>query len=89
VEKQVTYAIYSSQAQAASVRAADLQLAERHGGDYEDVESFVEPPMSDDQSIFPRGDMNLVLSGMADILENIACQMGILLADEESSSEER
>jgi hypothetical protein len=76
VEKQVTYAIYSSQPQAASVRAAGLQLAERHGGDCEDVESFVERPMSDDQSILlPRGDMNLVLSGMADTLENIACQM--------------
>jgi hypothetical protein len=33
VEKQVQYANYSRQAQAASVTAADLRFAERHGGD--------------------------------------------------------
>jgi hypothetical protein len=87
VEKQILYAIYSRQAQAASVTAANLKVAERHGGDCEDVESFAEPPTSDDQTILPDGEMEPVLSGMADTLESIECQLGTLLADDESSSE--
>jgi hypothetical protein len=62
VEKQVVYATYSGQAKAASVIAADLPLAERHGGDCDDVTAFAEPPTSEDL-------------------------LGILLADDESSSE--
>jgi hypothetical protein len=62
VEKQVPYAIYCRQAQAASVTAVDLQLAERHGGDCEDVEAFAEPPTPDDQSTLPNGEVELVLS---------------------------
>jgi hypothetical protein len=87
VEKQVLHAIYSRQAQAASVTAADLQVAERLGGDCEDGESFAEPPTSDDQAIFPDGELEAVLSGTADTLESVDCQLGTLLADEESSSE--
>jgi hypothetical protein len=86
VEKQVLYDIYSRQAQAASVTAADLQVAKRLGGDCEDGESFAEPPTSDDQAIFPEGELEPVLSGTADTLESIDCQLGTLLADEESSS---
>jgi hypothetical protein len=45
VAKQVLYANYSwRQAKAASVTAADMQLADRHGGDCKDVEAFAEPP---------------------------------------------
>jgi hypothetical protein len=67
------------------VTAADLQLAERHGGDCEDVESFAELPISATNSKLLNG--NPALSGTADTLEGIACQLGILLADEQSSSE--
>jgi hypothetical protein len=87
VEKQVLYAIYSRQAQAALVTAADLQVARRLGGDCEDGESFAEPPTADDQAILPDGEMEPVLSGTADTLESIECQLGTLLADDESSSE--
>jgi hypothetical protein len=68
------------------VTAADLQVAEGYGGDCDDVEASAEPPTSDDQSIFPNGEMEPVLSGMTDTLERIECELGILLADEESSS---
>jgi hypothetical protein len=87
VKKQILYPIYSRQAQAVSVTAADLQVAERQGGDCEDVESFAEHPTTDDQAILPDGKMEPVLSGTADTLESIACQLGTLLADDESSSE--
>jgi hypothetical protein len=69
------------------VTAADLQLARRHGGYCEDVEASAEPPPSDDQSILPNGGMEPVLSGTTDTLESIKCELGILLADEECSSE--
>jgi hypothetical protein len=72
--------------QAASVTAADLQFPERLEGDCEDVEASAEPPTSDDQSIFPNGEMEPELSGTTDTLERIECELGILLADEESSS---
>jgi hypothetical protein len=39
VEKQILYAIYSRQVQAAPVIAADLQVAEKQDGDCEDVKS--------------------------------------------------
>jgi hypothetical protein len=71
------------------VTAADLQVAKRQGGDCEDVESFVEPPTSDDQAILPDGEMEPVLSGTAGTLRSIECQLRTLLADDESSSEER
>jgi hypothetical protein len=71
------------------VTVADLQVAERHGGDREDAEPFAEPPTSDDQSILSNEEMEPVLSSTADILESIACQLGVLLADEESGCEER
>jgi hypothetical protein len=71
--KQIIHAIYSRQAQAASVTAADLQLAERHGGDCEDVEAPAEPPTSDDRSILPTGEMEHELSGTTDTLERIEC----------------
>jgi hypothetical protein len=87
VEKQILYAIHSRQAQAAPGTAADLQVAERQGGDCEDGESFAEPQTSDDQAIIPDGEMEPVLSGTADTLESIECQLGTLLADDESSSE--
>jgi hypothetical protein len=85
--KRVLYAIYSRQAQAASVTAADLQLAERHGDGCDDVEAFAEPPVSDDKSILPNGKMEPVLSSTTDTLDSIECELAILLADEESSSE--
>jgi hypothetical protein len=53
VDKHVRLAICSRQAHAASVTAADPQVAERHGGDCEDVKSLPDPPTSDDQSILP------------------------------------
>jgi hypothetical protein len=84
--QQVLYAIYSRQSQAASVTAADLQVAERHGGDCEEVVSFAVPPTSDDQSILPSGETEPVLSGTADTLESMVWHWGILLADEESSA---
>jgi hypothetical protein len=87
VEKQVLYDIYSRQAQAASVTAADLQVAKILGGDCENGESFAEPPTSDDQAILPDGEIEPVLSGTADTLKTIDCQLGTLLADEESDSE--
>jgi hypothetical protein len=87
VEKQVLYDIYSRQAQAALVTAADLQVAERHAGACEDGESFAEPPTSDDQAILRDGEIEPVLSGSADTLKSIECQLGTLLADGESSSE--
>jgi hypothetical protein len=87
VVKQILYAIYSRQEKAASVTAADLQMAERQGGDCEDVELFAEPPTSNDQAKLPDEEMEPVLSGTADTLESIACQLGTLLADDESSSE--
>jgi hypothetical protein len=71
VENQILYAIYSRQAQAASVTAATLQVAERQGSDCEDFESFAEPPTSDDQAILPDGEMEPVLSGTTDTLESI------------------
>jgi hypothetical protein len=74
VEKQVLYAIYSRQALAASVTAADLRCAERHGGDCGDVEASAEPPTSDDLSIFPYGEIEPVLSGTADTFERIECE---------------
>jgi hypothetical protein len=80
------YAIYSRQEQAASVTAADLQLAERHEGDCEVVESFAELPTSDDQSILPSGEMEPVLSGTAETLERIEFELRILLADAEIAS---
>jgi hypothetical protein len=55
------------------VTAADLQLAERHGGDCEDVEASVEPPTSDDRSILPNGEMEHELSGTTDTLERVEC----------------
>jgi hypothetical protein len=55
VEKQILYAIDSRQAQSASVTAADLQVAERQGGDCDNVESFAEPQTSVDQAILPDG----------------------------------
>jgi hypothetical protein len=63
VEKKVLYAIYSMQGQGASVTAADLQVAEKHRGDSEDVESFAEPPTSDGQSMIPSAEMERVLLG--------------------------
>jgi hypothetical protein len=69
------------------VTAADLQVAERQGGDCEDVKSFAEPPISDNQAILPDEEMEHVLSGTADTLESIEYQLGTLLADNESSSE--
>jgi hypothetical protein len=87
VEEKILYAIYSWQAQTASVTAADLQVAERQGGDCEDVESFAEPQTSDDQAILPDGEMEPLLSGTADTLESIECQLGTLLVDDENSSE--
>jgi hypothetical protein len=87
VEKQVLYLIYIRQAQAATVTAADLQLAERHGGDCEDVEAPAEPPTSDDQSILPNGEMEPVLSGTTDTLERIDCDMGILLSKDGNGSQ--
>jgi hypothetical protein len=74
-------------AQAASVTAADLQVAKILGGDCENGESFAEPPTSDDQAILPDGEIEPVLSGTADTLKTIDCQLGTLLADEESDSE--
>jgi hypothetical protein len=85
--KQYLYSIYSRQAQAASVTAADLQLAERPGGDCEDVEASAGPATSDDQSILPTGEAKPVLSGTTNTLERIEFELGILLAGEESSSE--
>jgi hypothetical protein len=70
-------AIYSRQSQAASVAADDLHVAERHGVDCE-YASFAEPPS--DLFILPSGDVEPVVSGTADNLRNIACQLGILLA---------
>jgi hypothetical protein len=67
--------------------AIDLQVAERQGRDCEDVDSFAEPPKSDNQVAIPDGEMEPVLSGTADTYESIECQLGILLADEESSFE--
>jgi hypothetical protein len=61
MEIQVLYAIYSRQAQAASVIAADLQLAERPAG--EDVEAFGEPQISDDHSILANGEI-VVFAGL-------------------------
>jgi hypothetical protein len=87
VEKQFLYAIYSRYAQAASVTAADPQLAERHGGDCDDVEAFAKPPTSNDRSYFLTGKMEPVLSGTADARESIEIELGILIPDEESSSE--
>jgi hypothetical protein len=87
VEKQILYAIYRRQAQAASVTAADLQVAERQNCDCEDIESFAEPPTSDDQAILPDGELEPVLSGTADTLESIECQLGTLLADDANSFE--
>jgi hypothetical protein len=87
VEKQILYAIYSREAQAASVTAADLQVAERQGGDCEYVESLAENPTSDDQDILSDGEMKPLLSGTPDTLERIECQLSTLLADDESSSE--
>jgi hypothetical protein len=71
------------------VTAADLQMAERQGGDCEDVVSFAEPPTSDDQAILPDEEMKPVLFGTADTLESVECQLGTLLADDESCSEQR
>jgi hypothetical protein len=68
------------------VTAADLKVAEIQGDDCEDVESFAEPPTSDDQATLPDGEIEPVLSGTADTLESIECQLGTLLADDESSS---
>jgi hypothetical protein len=68
------------------VTAADLQVAERHSGDCEYVESLAEPPTSDDLSRHPDGEMEPVRSITADTLESIECQLGVLLADEGSSS---
>jgi hypothetical protein len=51
--------------------AANLQVAERQGGDCEGVESFAEPPTSNDEAILPDGEMEPVLSGTADTLESI------------------
>jgi hypothetical protein len=62
----------------------DLHVAERHGGDCE-YASFAEPPS--DLFILPSGDVEPVVSGTADNLRNIACQLGILLADEENGYE--
>jgi hypothetical protein len=53
----------------------------------EDVKVFAEPPTSDDQSILPYGEMEPELSGTTDAKERIECELSILLADEESSSE--
>jgi hypothetical protein len=89
IEKNVLYAIYSRQAQDASLTAADRQLVERRGGDCEYVEPFAEPPASDDQSILPVGAMEPGLSGTVDTLESNECESGILLADEERISEYR
>jgi hypothetical protein len=69
------------------VTAADLQLAERHGGDCENVEASSEPPTSDGQSVLPNGEVEPVPSGATDALERIECELGILLADEERSPE--
>jgi hypothetical protein len=69
------------------VTAADLQSVETHGGDCEDVEASAEPPTSDDQSILPTGETQLVLSATTDTMERIECELGILLADEVISSE--
>jgi hypothetical protein len=87
VEKQFLYAIYSSQAQAPLETAAYLQLAERHGGDCEEVEASAELPTSVDQSILLNGEMEPVLSGTAINLESLKCELGILLAVEQISSE--
>jgi hypothetical protein len=87
VEKQIMHAVYSRQGRNAPVTAVDLQVAERQGGDCEDVDSFAEPPTSDNQVALPDGEMEPVLSGTADTFESIECQLGILLADEESSFE--
>jgi hypothetical protein len=84
VEKQVLYDIYNRRTQAASVTAADMHMAERHGGECEDVEAFAVPPTWDDQFICPNGKMQPVISGTVDTLETIACQLGILLADAEA-----
>jgi hypothetical protein len=59
VEKHVLYAIYRRKARAASVTAADLQLAERQGGACEDAEAFAELPKSDDESVLLNGKWNL------------------------------
>jgi hypothetical protein len=87
VEKQVMYTIYSRQSHPASVTAADLQLAERHGGNCEDVEASAEPPTSDDQAIRCSGKMEPVLSGTTDALEHIECELGIPLAELKRSYE--
>jgi hypothetical protein len=49
------FSVLHGAAYSASSEFADLQLAERHGGDCEDVEASAEPPTSDDQSILPDG----------------------------------
>jgi hypothetical protein len=69
------------------VTAVNLQVEERQGGDCEDVDSFPEPPTSDNQVALPDGEMEPVLPGTADTFESIECQLGILLAEEESSFE--
>jgi hypothetical protein len=55
-------------------------------GNCEDVESFAMPPTSDELTR-PNGDMEYVFSDTADTLKSIARQLGILLADEGSSSD--
>jgi hypothetical protein len=67
------------------VTDADLQLAERHAGDCEDVEASAEPPTSDNLSLLLNEKIDPVLSSTTDTLR-IECELGILLADEESSS---
>jgi hypothetical protein len=69
------------------VTAVDLQVAERQGGHCEDADWFAEPPTSDNQVALPDGATEPVLAGTADTFESIECQLGILLADKESSFE--
>jgi hypothetical protein len=57
-----------AQAQTSPVTAANLQMAEGHGVDCEDVESFsfAALPTSEDDVIFPNGKTEPVLSVAAD-----------------------
>jgi hypothetical protein len=71
VKKQVLCTINCRQAQVASVTAAGLQVAERHGGDCKDVESFAVPPTSDDEFILPKAEMEPVISGTAGTLKTV------------------
>jgi hypothetical protein len=58
-EKQILYAFYSRQSQAAPVTTVDLRVAERQGGDREDVDSFAGRRRRTTRSHFLTGKWNL------------------------------